>query len=83
RLNIPTLEAALSASVDAGSAKAGQVMRDLNDLRAFLTSGAITAPLEGMWCPIFLVVLFLLHPFYGLLAIVSAAILVGLGIISD
>lgn len=83
RLNIPTLEAALSASVDAGSAKAGQVMRDLNDLRSFLTSGAITAPLEGMWCPIFLVVLFLLHPFYGLLAIVSAAILVGLGIISD
>ncbi|MEP9375618.1 type I secretion system permease/ATPase [Aquabacter sp. CN5-332] len=83
RLNIPTLEAALASSLDAGSAKASQVMRDLNDLRSFMTSSSIVAPLEGMWCPIYLVVLFLLHPLYGLLAIVSATMLVGLGIISD
>ncbi|MGU3495970.1 type I secretion system permease/ATPase [Xanthobacteraceae bacterium A53D] len=83
RLNLPTIEAALAASVEGGATKASQVLRDLADLRTFLTSSAVVAPLEGMWCPIFLVVLFALHPFYGLLALVSAAILVALGLLSD
>ncbi len=83
RLNLPTLEAALAASVDHGAVKASQVLRDLADLRTFLTSSAVAAPLDGMWCPIFLVVLFALHPYYGLLAIVCAGILVALGLFSD
>ncbi|GGF66400.1 ABC transporter ATP-binding protein [Azorhizobium oxalatiphilum] len=83
RLNLPTLEAALSASVAGGAVKASQVLRDLADLRTFLTSSAVVAPLEGMWCPIYLVVLFALHPYYGILAVVSAGILVALGLLSD
>ncbi|TDT93783.1 ATP-binding cassette subfamily C protein [Azorhizobium sp. AG788] len=83
RLNLPTLEAALTASVEGGAVKATQVLRDLSDLRGFLTSSAVMAPLEGMWCPIFLAVLFALHPYYGLLAVVSAGILVALGLLSD
>ncbi|HQS08099.1 MAG TPA: type I secretion system permease/ATPase [Xanthobacteraceae bacterium] len=83
RLNLPTLEATLAASVESGTTKASQALRDLSDLRTFITSSAAFAPLEGMWCPIFLVVLFALHPYYGLLAIVSAGILVALGLVSD
>ncbi len=42
-----------------------QALRDLNDLRPFVTGSAITVPLEAMWVPLFLIVLFLLHTVYG------------------
>ncbi|MBB4018677.1 ATP-binding cassette subfamily C protein [Chelatococcus caeni] len=83
RLNLPVLQAAISASVGRGGVRASQAIRDLNDIRSFLTGSAIGVPLEVIWCPIFLAVLFALHPLYGILAIISAAILVVLSLVSD
>lgn len=83
RLNLPVLQAAVSASVQRGSARASQAIRDLNDLRSFLTGNAISVPLEAIWCPIFLAVLFALHPLYGLVALVSATLIVVLSLVSD
>ncbi|MGO4571243.1 type I secretion system permease/ATPase [Microvirga sp. 2TAF3] len=83
KLNLPVLQAAVSASVQHGAARAGQAIRDLNDIRSFITGNAIGVPLEAIWCPIFLAVLFALHPLYGLVALVSATLLVVLSLISD
>ncbi|AWM86365.1 type I secretion system permease/ATPase [Microvirga sp. 17 mud 1-3] len=83
RLNLPVLQAAVSASVQKGSGRAGQAIRDINDLRAFITGNAIGIPLEAIWCPIFLVVLFALHPLYGIVALISATIIVVLSLVSD
>src|SRR5690606_35172121 len=38
---------------------------------------------EALWSPIFFVVLFLLHPYYGVSALISVAILCGLNLLSD
>ncbi|MXN64351.1 type I secretion system permease/ATPase [Stappia sp. GBMRC 2046] len=83
KLNLPALEAGVRSSLESGSALASETLRDLNDLRSFITSNAISAPLEAIWAPIFLFVLFMLHPLYGLLAVISASILVGLNLLSD
>lgn len=83
RLNLPVLQAAVGASVQHGSARAGQAIRDLNDIRSFITGSAIGIPLEAIWCPIFLAVLFSLHPLYGLVALTSAVIIVVLSLLSD
>jgi ATP-binding cassette subfamily C protein len=83
RLNLPTLEAAVSSSLEQGSAKATQAIRDLNDIRYFIASSAIATPLEAIWSPVFLMVLFAFHPIYGLVGVVSLIILLLLGLLSD
>ncbi|MGO4667805.1 type I secretion system permease/ATPase [Bosea sp. 2RAB26] len=83
RLNLPALEAAVSASLEQGSAQATQAIRDLNDIRYFIASSAIATPLEAAWSPIFLAVLFAFHPVYGLVGAISLIILLMLGVLSD
>ncbi|MCG5243829.1 type I secretion system permease/ATPase [Azospirillum doebereinerae] len=83
RFNVPALEASIVDALGGGTRNAGQTMRDLNDLRAFMTSSAVTAPLELAWAPIFLVILFLLHPVYGWVAIGSAVLLSVMGVLTD
>ncbi|SMH29424.1 type I secretion system permease/ATPase [Azospirillum agricola] len=83
RFNVPALEASIVDALGGGARNAGQTMRDLNDLRGFMTSSAVTAPLELAWAPIFLAILFLLHPVYGWIAIGSALLLLGMGVLAD
>ncbi|WP_112529380.1 type I secretion system permease/ATPase [Phyllobacterium meliloti] len=83
RLNLPILTAAVQASVDQGLPKATQALRDLTELRTFLTSTAVSAPLDAAWSPIYLTVLFLLHPVFGIIGVVSVVVLVICGVITD
>ena len=83
KLNLPILEAAVSTSIGKGVTQSGQAIRDLHDVRTFITGNAISMPLEAAWSPIFLAVLFSLHPIYGLVAAVSATIIVLLSLLSD
>jgi ATP-binding cassette subfamily C protein len=83
KLNLPILEAAVSTSIGKGVVQSGQAIRDLNDIRSFVTGNAISMPLEAAWSPIFLAVLFALHPLYGLVAAVSATIIIVLSLVSD
>lgn len=83
RLNLPVLTAAVQASVDQGLPKATQSLRDLTELRNFLTSSAVSAPLDAAWSPIFLGALFLIHPVFGIMGIVSVIILVCCGVVTD
>jgi ATP-binding cassette subfamily C protein len=83
RLNLPALQAAVSAALENGSGQATQAIRDLNDIRTFIASSAIATPLEAAWSPIFLAVLFAFHPVYGLVGVVSLLILLILGVLAD
>lgn len=83
RLNLPALQAAVSSSLEQGSGQATQAIRDLNDIRFFIASSAIATPLEAAWSPVFLAVLFALHPVYGLVGVASLIILLLLGVLSD
>lgn len=83
RLSAPALEAAVSESLRTGSPQAAQVTRDINELRMFVTGSAITVPLDMAWTPLFVAVLFLLHPVYGCIALGASALLVGLGVVAE
>ncbi|TDX78286.1 ATP-binding cassette subfamily C protein [Neorhizobium sp. R1-B] len=82
RLNMPVLAAAVQASVDQGLSRATQSLRDIAELRSFLTSSAVTAPLDAVWSPIFLGALFILHPLFGLIGAVAAALLLCGGLVT-
>lgn len=83
RLNLPAIEAAMTAALEQGSSRGTEVLRDLSDLRTFITGNAFAAPFEALWSPIFLAVMFLLHPLYGLAGTIAVVILVSLNILTD
>lgn len=82
-LNLPVLTAAVQAAADQGLTRATQSLRDLVELRSFLTTSAVSAPLDAAWSPIFLGVLFALHPLFGVLGAISIALLVCCGLLTD
>src|SRR5258708_1849705 len=81
-LTVPVLQAA-SAEAPDRSNQATQAVRDLNDLRLFLGGNAVGIVLDLAWTPLLVVVLFVLHPAYGVFAIVCAAILVALNLAAE
>ncbi len=82
RLNVPALQAAVVDTLSGGKGTS-QTIRDLNELRTFMTGSAIGVPLDLIWVPLFLVVLFLLHPAYGALACAAAVVLTVLSVVTD
>lgn len=64
-------------------AEAHQPVRDLDQIRAFLTGAGPIAIVDLPWMPIFLVLCFLIHPVLGGLALLGAAILVGITVLTE
>jgi ATP-binding cassette subfamily C protein len=83
RLNLRALEAAIKKSLEGSSSVAAQAMRDLNELRLFVSGAAAAVPLDLIWTPALVAVLFLLHPAYGVYGLLCAAFLFVLSLITD
>jgi ATP-binding cassette subfamily C protein len=83
RLNVPALEAAVTRSLEGGTAEAAQATRDINELRLFVSGPAAAIPLDLLWTPVLLAVLFLLHPAYGAYGLCCAAVLFLLSLLGD
>ena len=60
-----------------------QPLRDLDQVRAFLSSLGLTALFDLPWLPIYLGLCFLFHPLIGVTALAGAVILVVLTIVND
>ncbi len=81
RLGGLVLQAAVQESLRAqSSVESSQAMRDLQELRQFATGGPVTLPFDALMTPLFLIVLFCLHPAYGVVAMIGIVLLVGLGL---
>jgi ATP-binding cassette, subfamily C, bacterial PrsD len=60
-----------------------QPLRDLDQLRAFMSSMGPTAFLDMPWIPIFLIGLFLFHPVIGLTALVGMIVIVAVTLMTE
>jgi ATP-binding cassette, subfamily C, bacterial PrsD len=60
-----------------------QPLRDLDQLRAFMSSMGPTAFLDMPWIPIFLIGLFLFHPLIGLTAVIGTAAIIAMTLVSE
>ena len=59
-----------------------RLFKNLSRLRQFLTGAGLFAILDTPWTPIYIAVLFLLHPWLGIMAIVFCLLLCGIGYIT-
>lgn len=60
-----------------------EALRDLTTMRQFLGGGGMLALLDAPWAPLFLVLIFLLNPFLGILAVVGGAVLFGFAYVTE
>lgn len=62
-----------------GDGAGAQPLRDLSQVQGFITSPALFVVFDAPWAPVFLGLIWLLHPTLGLLAVLSAALILAFG----
>lgn len=77
------LEAAVHGAAARQPLKGAGLMRDLSTLRQFLTGGPMLALLDAPWMPLFLIVIFMIHPIQGWVATGGAVILFCLALLNE
>ncbi len=77
------LDSALRAGLSSQSTSGAQSLRDLSTLRSALGGSAVTPVMDAPWVPLFLAIVFLLHPLLGWIATAGAALLFGLAFAND
>lgn len=75
--------AAFERGLSGQTAQAGQATRDLDSLRQFITGNAVFAFFDAPWFPLYLLVMFMFHPWIGCLALVGAIVLIGLAWLNE
>ena len=72
RLGEPVFLACFASSLNAFSGPPGRPLGDLTQVRQFLTGPAVFAFFDAPWTPVYIGVLYMLHPALGLCALLFA-----------
>jgi ATP-binding cassette subfamily C protein len=78
RLRPSVLSGSLEYAFRGDPTRALDVYRDLAVLRQFIESGACPMLFDALWAPLFLIVLFLVHPLLGVIGACNMLVLFGL-----
>lgn len=60
-----------------------QAMTDLNTIKQYMSSNGMFAFLDAPWLPVYILILFLFHPWYGYFAIFCAIILFAIALLNE
>ena len=82
RLGGPVLSSSIRGVLRGGE-RSAQGLRDLGTFRTFLTGPSMFPLLDAPWVPLYLTVVFLLHPVLGWIATLAAVLLFGLALINE
>jgi ATP-binding cassette subfamily C protein len=63
--------------------EASQPVRDLDQIRTFLTSAGPLAIVDLPWMPVFLVICFLIHPLIGFVSLAGGIVLLAITIVTE
>jgi ATP-binding cassette subfamily C protein len=78
RLRPSVLSGCLESAFRSDPARASEAYRDLTVLRQFVDSNACPMLFDALWAPLFLCVLFLVHPLLGVIGACSVLFLFGI-----
>src|SRR5690606_28144650 len=82
QLGAPVLSAAAAASLH-GTGREYQTLGDLQQVRAFLVSGTLLSLLDVPFAPLFVLVIFFIHPDLGMIVVVTALALLVIALINQ
>ncbi|MBF0255732.1 MAG: type I secretion system permease/ATPase [Gammaproteobacteria bacterium] len=82
-LNQRLFDASMKLSLMSPNQGGSQPLRDLTTLRQYMTGNGLFAFFDAPWLPIYLAILFLFHPYYGIFATLAAVILVFLAFVNE
>lgn len=66
-----------------GANTSAQPLSDLTGLRQFLTGNGLFAFFDAPWVPIYIAIMYLFHPYFGAVAVVSVIILITIALINE
>lgn len=74
----------LSTAAQRGGVISGaQNQRDLGAIKGFITGQPLTTLMDVPWSPVFLIVIFIIHPAQGMLGLAGCVILIGLAVLNE
>ncbi|GAA3940833.1 type I secretion system permease/ATPase [Litoribacillus peritrichatus] len=82
-LNQRVYDASFEHQLSGAQSGTFQAAQDLSQVRQFMTGSALFAFFDAPWFPVYLLVLFLFHPWLGALALAGAVILLVLALINE
>lgn len=71
------------ALVSGGVQSGAQPLQDLQGLRQFATGPGLLAFFDAPWMPVYLLVMFAMHPWFGWLGVLAAAALLGISVANE
>ncbi|WP_246660256.1 type I secretion system permease/ATPase [Rhizobium sp. FKL33] len=83
RLNLPALRAGVIKSMRGGPNEGGSAIRDIAELRHFVSSNSLSTLIDACWSLIFITALFFIHAVYAYVAIGFIAVMLVCNIIAD
>ena len=66
-----------------GMTASAQPLDDLTALRQFLTGNGLFAFFDAPWLPFYIIVMFMFHPWYGWMAILTAIVLLIMAVVNE
>ena len=82
-LNQRVLSSSFRLNLRQSGASAGQALSDLTNVRQFLTGNGLFAFFDAPWTPIFIIVIFLMHPLLGLVSLCGGLLLLLLTYVTE
>lgn len=83
RLSSRVFDALIVRSSRQGFSRGTQQLRELDDFRTFITGPGIYFAFDLPWIPIYLLLLFFIHPILGAVATIGAVALLGLAFLNE
>ena len=80
KLNQRVYTASFEQNLKRAGGNAGQALQDLTNVRQFLSGNALFAFFDAPWFPIYLIIIFLIHPYLGIFALCGTFMHMGLAI---
>lgn len=60
-----------------------EALRELSQIKNFISTPTVFSVIDMLWVPLYLVVIFLLHPVFGIISSVGAVLLLGLTLLNE
>ncbi|MGR5210580.1 type I secretion system permease/ATPase [Vibrio rotiferianus] len=83
KISVFMLRRSIQFQAYTGKGYTSQVLKDIQTIKAFLSSQAPYPLLDAMWTPIFIAFVYLLHPMLGHISLAGSLILFGLGLLNE